>query len=86
VPKNQRKITFSLWRKNMAGFFIIATTILLGINLYIKCEPIVLLSFVFTWVLLIVVGQDVFKLSLQNKLLFDYIKSQETKAKETKNA
>ncbi len=61
----------------MAGLFIIATTILLGINLYIKCEPIVLLSFIFTWVLLIIVGQDIYRVALQNKLLSDFLKSQE---------
>ncbi len=70
----------------MNGFFITAATILLGINLYMRCEPIVLLSFVFTWVILIIVGQDIYKISLQNKLLFDYLKSQEKQAKETKDA
>lgn len=61
----------------MTGLFIIATTVLLGINLYIKCEPIVLLSFIFTWVLLIIVGQDIYRVALQNKLLSDFLKSQE---------
>ena len=70
----------------MIGFFVTGTTVLLGINLYLKCEPIVLLSFVFTWVLLILLGQDLYKLGLQNKLLLDYVKSQEKHAKETKNA
>ena len=66
----------------MKGFFIIAVIVLLGINLYTRCEPILFLSFMFTWMMLIMVGHDIYKISLQNKLLFDYLKSQEAKANE----
>lgn len=58
--------------------------ILLSLSLWQNTHLAVLLSFVFTWVLLICIGMDIYKLSVQNELFWSYLKSKEDKEKRSK--
>ena len=69
------------------GFAIMLVAALLSYNLYLKCDTIISLAFLFTWGLMYFMVSDILKLVNQDKLVWKYLKSQEEqKNKEKKDA
>lgn len=50
---------------------------LLSYNLYLKCDAIIFLAFLFTWILMIFIAKDITKLSFQDHLVWKYLKDKE---------
>jgi len=71
----------------MHGVAIMLVAALLSYNLYLKCDTIISLSFLFTWGLMYFMIGDILKLVNQDKLVWKYLKSQEEQNnKEKKDA
>lgn len=66
---------------NLTSLALTIIAILLSFSLWQNCHLVVLLSFVFSWILLIVIGCDIYKLSVQNSLIWTYLKTKEEKEK-----
>lgn len=66
------------------ALFFIAS--LLSYNLYSKCDAIIFLAFLFTWVLMIFIGKDIVKLTFQTHLMWKHLikDKEETNNKEEK--
>lgn len=71
----------------MHGVAIMLVAALLSYNLYLKCDTIISLAFLFTWGLMYFMIGDILKLVNQDKLVWKYLKSQEEQNnKEKKDA